>query len=107
MCGSLSTKREILTSQSTTAPQNDKTQYVILNEVKNLVMVDKTCRPRTSFTTRFFTTRCSVQNDITVEIVSKALYANFSSKAVSCNFFVKPDGQSEVYFDFAAARKSA
>ena len=37
----------------------------------------------------------------------KSLQSNFSSKGASYNFFVKPDGQSEIYFDFAAARKSA
>ncbi|MBP3455250.1 MAG: hypothetical protein J6K38_03205 [Alistipes sp.] len=42
-----------------------------------------------------------------MEIVSKELCANFSSKGVSYNFFDKPDEQSEVYFGFAAARKSA
>ena len=31
----------------------------------------------------------------------------FSSKGISYNFFDKPDEQSEVYFGFAAARKSA
>ena len=31
----------------------------------------------------------------------------FSSKAVLYNFFVKPNEQSEIYFGFAAARKSA
>ncbi len=31
----------------------------------------------------------------------------FSAESVSYSFFVKPDDQSEVYFDLAVARKSA
>jgi len=67
------------------APRNDKTVEII---VHNQIL-------------RF------AQNDRSKVIAAKEAQPSFSSKAVSCNFFVKPDEQREGYFCFAVARKSA
>ena len=63
---SLPTKREILTSRPIAAPQNDRTAAL-------------------SSPTGFFTPLHSVQNDRTMEIVSKAPLPHFSSKCRRCD----------------------
>ena len=88
-------KREILTSQSATAPQNDRTHNVILSEAKNLVVEDVTTLSCRTSVRHLWKTRPPVCHSDAGRIPDRGSLTSqpcHSEEQRSCDVGVSPSG---------------